>query len=140
MTLPAWRPLKDAPKTHVPVVVTGRGVPNVAIAFYDTMGWHLRGKWEQQLSEEGSDVIYAPIADTLELDRAVQSEIARAFGALIQAMVDAEYYLSLRGPNSSYDLIYADNADGTFRAGTRAFRGILHTAMGGRIPDEVPHD
>lgn len=76
----------------------------------------------------------------LELDRAVQSEIARAFGALIQAMVDGERCLShrRRGPESWYNTVYEDNADSDRRWGLRTFARILHTAMGGRIPDEVP--
>lgn len=75
-----------------------------------------------------------PTAETLELDRAVQSEIARAFGGLIQVMVDAEHYLSIRGPD------YADTADMYRRIGVRDFRRIIHTAMGGRIPDTTGTD
>lgn len=154
MTLPAWRPLKDAPHaTYYTSVGDERFIVHydlkealgeVSCAFADVAHGDADDVCDIELGvlvpiARGEDGPEGPVlAHVAELDRAVQSEIARAFGALIQAMVDAEYYLSLRGPNSSYDLIYADNADGTFRAGTRAFRGILHTAMGGRIPDEVP--
>lgn len=58
------------------------------------------------------------LAENKELDRAVQSEIARAFGELV--------WLSLHHHGA-----YVNQC-------IEIIAGILHPAMGGRIPDEVP--
>jgi hypothetical protein len=71
---------------------------------------------------------FAPIADTLELDRAVQFAIAIAFGQLVALLAD--------GMNCG------ECCGGSCRASQQAlamdFGRIVRTAMGGRIPDEVP--
>jgi hypothetical protein len=73
------------------------------------------------------------VAGPPELDRAVQSEIARAFGALIQAMMDGEDCFSMWWT----DEIASHHRDQIHQDAIRKVSTILHTAMGGRIPDEV---
>lgn len=132
MSIPAWRPLKDVPKDLSAYVDTDDGEQ---VAQWANGRWFYWGDERPRYLSE--DTPSLPIASTLELDRAIQSEIARAFGELIQAMVDAEHYLSIRGPNASCDLTYADTADKYRSNGVRAFRRIIRTALGGRIPDEA---
>lgn len=74
--------------------------------------------------------VYKPIADTYELDRAVQVKIAEAFGELLG---------HLRIASAAEPLADISPLCAIHRAeGLKRFARILHTAMGGRIPDEVP--
>lgn len=61
------------------------------------------------------------------LDRAVQSEVARAFGELLQGIKTA-------AAEEKSDL--HSRAKTTRGSGIRSFRTILHTAMSGPIPNE----
>jgi len=109
MTAPsAWRPLSEAPKDRA-IFVKCKGMRFVSPA-----------NDEFRCSHEGA--LFAPIADTYELDRAVQKAIAEAFGALIGILGTSEKCGS--SARAQLALTY--------------FRRSLHTAMGGRIPDEVP--
>lgn len=76
---------------------------------------------------------YAPIADTYELDRAVQVKIAEAFGALIDVLVQNEHAIDPYDDGGS-----SDCCDAHVTWAIQDVRRILHTSMGGRIPDEVP--
>ncbi len=109
MTAPsAWRPLSEAPKDRA-IFVKCKGMRFVSPANDDF-----------RCSHEGA--LFVPmVADTLELDRAVQKAVAEAFGELICRLVDE-----------------ADCANFRHWGALAAFRDILHTSMGGRIPDEVP--
>jgi len=130
MTLSAWRPLEDAPRDK-PVVVRGfaSASPVEFLAVFrdfwrhSRTGWHI-DEWQFE---------YRELADTYELDRAVQGEIARAFGELIQAMVDGEQCFSMWWT----DEIASLHRDQIQQDAIRKVASILHTATGGRIPDEV---
>lgn len=113
MTLSAWRPLKDAPRDKAIIIRDGHR--------------RLLAGTLPDAPHEGAE--FAPIADTYELDRAVQSEVARAFGELIAGCVLAESWVH---PTFAFE------RKRLRRAGIRAFRFLIHTSMGGRIPDEVP--
>lgn len=69
------------------------------------------------------------------LDRAVQTEIAHAFGELLAALVDDKRMriaAARRGrPGECFQL---------FGHALRDAARIIHTAMGGPIPDEVPRE
>lgn len=124
MTLSAWRPLKDAPKKDGAIVAVRRtyrldGDPTVphAVATCRGTAW----VWNDGDRVNISNREFVPIADTYELDRAVQVKIAEAFGEMIGRLTDE-----------------ADCANFRHWGALAAFRDILHTAMGGRIPDEVP--
>lgn len=133
MTAPsAWRPLSEAPKDKR-VVVDDLGDPRIA-------EWNeYWNNWEAESCEGryrlNNTQCYLPlVADTLELDRAVQSEIARAFGELIQAIQDGEDCFSMWWT----DEIAGHHRDQIHKDAIRKVATILHAAMGGRIPDEVP--
>lgn len=69
------------------------------------------------------------IARTKELDRAVQSEIARAFGELIEGVVRAHQH---DHPEFEY------TRRKFRREGIATCKRILHTSMGGPIPNSAP--
>lgn len=123
MTLSAWRPLKDAPRDKAIIIRDGHR-RLLAGALPDA-------------PHEGAE--FAPIADTYELDRAVQGEIARAFGELLGGLKVASRheYLARRAHPWSRSARERSATDHR-RNAVSNFRRILHTAMGGRIPDEVP--
>lgn len=128
MTLSAWRPLKAAPK-NLPAYVEDSNGTHVA-TWDDEWGYWLG----ERLCILSEDTLSLPIADTYELDRAVQGEIARAFGALIQAMVDGrECFERYSGEHAALMECEQLHQDAIRKVAT-----ILHTAMGGRIPGEVP--
>lgn len=137
MTPSAWRPLSEAPKNLPAYVENAHGV-HVA-------QWE--GEWVYYLGDSlltlSEDTLSLPIADTLELDRAVQSEIARAFGALLSRLLAASQQAHLAAfapPKQTWvKNRLLREANESRQRGLRAFSTILHTAMGGRIPDEVPH-
>jgi hypothetical protein len=62
------------------------------------------------------------VDDVLELDRAIQGEIARAFGTLLAGVKSATR------PTNQY-------ADTDLALALARTRNILHVCMGGRIPD-----
>ena len=129
MTLSAWRPLKDAPKNLPAYVETDNGTH---VAQWDGEWLYWPDDNPRYLSEDTPSL---PIADTYELDRAVQGEIVRAFTVILSVLVDDERMrigAARRGkPGECFQLF------GGYIL--REAAGILHTAMGGRIPDEVPH-
>lgn len=130
--LSAWRPLKDAPAEGTILVKLVDGQLKLATATVVTVGFCHHGGdpgWQEaawvdeagQVTPDDSIVGWLPIANTYELDRAVQKAIAEAFGELIGRLADE-----------------ADCANFRHWGALAAFRDILHTSMGGRIPDEVP--
>ena len=141
MTLSAWRPLKDAPHvTYYTSVGDERFIVHydlkealgeVSCAFADVAHGDADDVCDIELGilvpiargEEGSDG--PTLAHVAELDRAVQGEIARAFGELLAGVK------STSRPTNQY-------ADVDWHSALARTRTILHTAMGGRIPDEVP--
>jgi hypothetical protein len=140
MTLSAWRPLKDAPTTGIVTVKTP--IYGLVIAYYepqDEYWFHWYGGLAHELT---GNELCTTIADTLELDRAVQSEIARAFGELLGGLLAAsqqEHLASFAPPKQTWvKKRLLREANESRQRGLRAFSAILHTAMGGRIPDEVP--
>lgn len=136
MTLPAWRPLKDAPQNLPAYVETNSGVH---VATWDDEWGYWLGEELRILSE---DTLSLPIADALELDRAVQGEIARAFGALLSRLLASsqqEHLATFAPPKQVWvKKRLLREANESRQRGLRAFASILHTSMGGRIPDEVP--
>lgn len=135
MTLSAWRPLKDAPKdSDIVVRHTDGGAPY--IAEYKILSG--TGRWENAqngrvLNPLRESFEFVPIADTYELDRAVQVKIAEAFGALIDVLVQNEHAIDPYDDGGS-----SDCCDAHVTWAIQDVRRILHTSMGGRIPDEVP--
>lgn len=149
MTISAWRPLKDAPHvTYYTSVGDERFIVHydlkealgeVSCAFADVAHGDADDVCDIELGilvpiargEEWSDG--PTLAHVAELDRAVQGEIARAFGELLAALVDDERMriaAARRGrPGECFQL---------FGHALRDAALIIHTAMGGRIPDEVP--
>ncbi len=122
MTLSAWRPLKDAPKNLPAYVETSNGTH---VATWDDEWGYWLGERLCILSEE---TLSLPIADTYELDRAVQVGVAIAFGQLIDALVMARALRHIG--NDGWANIQQSEAVQALKR--------LHVAMGGRIPDEVP--
>lgn len=117
MTAPsAWRPLSEAPRIFA-ARYTVRANGHETEVEYNTIGWRTgNGKYlDETKCEYRAEV---------ELDRAIQSEIARAFGTLIGGVKSAAR------PSNQYAEVDAHHA--IIRA-----REILHTALGGRIPDHV---
>lgn len=97
MNISAWRPLKDVPKACGVIVVRGLGMDRVAM-YREGDGEDVK-RWRVFNEPEISPLIeplweYAPVADTYELDRAVQYAVAIAFGQLIGALMTAR---ALRG-------------------------------------------
>ena len=133
MTAPsAWRPLSEAPVagTILARLTSGELARATAAVVHVGRDYDGGGGWPEAawVNEDTGQIIrdddlvgWLPIADTLELDRAVQKAVAEAFGELICRLVDE-----------------ADCANFRHWGALAAFRDILHTAMGGRIPDEVP--
>lgn len=133
MTLSAWRPLKDAPKNLPAYVETSNGAH---IAQWDGEWAYWPGEYPCALYDDTPSL---PIADTLELDRAVQSEIARAFGELLGGLKVASHHARLASQAHSWPRFAREqSATDHRRNAVSNFRRILHTSMGGRIPDEVP--
>lgn len=91
----------------------------------------------------GEDGPEGPVlAHVAELDRAVQSEIARAFGEMVKRLLIASqsaHLASFSPPKQEWTRKQlAQKARDHQRLAVTRFAAILHTAMGGRIPDEVP--
>lgn len=140
MTLSAWRPLKDAPFEGTILAKLADGQLKLATATVVTVGFCRHGGdpgWQEAAWVDEGDrqipddsiVGWLPIADTYELDRAVQYAVAIAFGQLVALLAD--------GMNCG------ECCGGGCRASQQAlaiedFGRIVRTAMGGRIPDEVP--
>jgi hypothetical protein len=123
MTAPsAWRPLSEAPKNLPAYVETDHGCH---VAQWD-------GEWvyypDENLRRLSEDALSLPIADTLGLDRAVQSEIARAFGQLIEALVMVRTLRDVG--NDGWADVHQSEAIQALKK--------LRVPFGGRIPDEVP--
>ncbi len=129
MTAPsAWRPLSEAPKDRA-IFVKCKGMRFVSPA-----------NDEFRCSHEGA--LFVPmVADTLELDRAVQKAVAEAFGALLSRLLAAsqqEHLASFAPPKQTWvKKRLLREANESRQRGLRAFSAILHTSMGDRIPDEV---
>jgi hypothetical protein len=136
MTLTAWRPLKDAPKNLPAYVETSNGTH---IAQWDGEWAYWPDENPRTLSEDTPSL---PIADTLELDRAVQVKIAEAFGALLSRLLASsqqEHLATFAPPKQVWvKKRLLREANESRQRGLCAFASILHTSMGGRIPDEVP--
>lgn len=131
--LSAWRPLSEAPKSLPAYVETGHGCH---VAQWDGEWVYYPDENPRRLSEDTPSL---PIADTYELDRAVQGEIARAFGELLGPLCMANRIEAFAAANPAFEHEAHTLAVVSHRReALRNFRRILHTAMGGRIPDEVP--
>lgn len=125
MTLSAWRPLKDAPRDKDVVTASYGGLR--VIVWDEGRGWGYQASWGWR-SVDVETTEYVPIADTLELDRAVQFAVAIAFGQLIDALVMARALRNI-GNDGWADIQQSEVVQALKR---------LHVSMGGRIPDEVP--
>jgi dihydrofolate reductase len=126
------RPLSEMPSTH-PVVVLSGSKLDIA---YPGRTPENGVQWTKYYGDNADKPVQlAPtteawcIARTKELDRAVQSEIARAFGELIEGVVRAHQH---DHPEFEY------TRRKFRRDGIATCKRILHTSMGGPIPDEVP--
>ena len=144
MTLSAWRPLKDAPVegTILARLTSGELARATAAVVHVGRDYDGSGGWPEAawVNEDTGQVIrdddlvgWLPIADTLELDRAVQGEIARAFGELLGGLKVASQQ-ARSWSRFAREQVATDHR----RNAVSNFRRILHTSMGGRIPDEVP--
>jgi len=158
MTLSAWRPLKDAPHaTYYTSVGDERFIVHydlkealgeVSCAFADVAHGDADDVCDIELGvlvpiARGEDGPEGPVlAHVAEIDRAVQSEIARAFGALIgllSAASQQEHLAAFSPPKQAWvGKSLRRKADGFRKRALFDFRRILHLSMGGRIPDEVP--
>lgn len=82
------------------------------------------------------------------LDRAVQAEVARAFGELLQVFVNNAYHLERRAERRAIGEVselYNDESLEQYNSEDAAdalveFGRALHVIFGGRIPDEVPRE
>lgn len=134
MNLSAWRPLKDAPKVWGVIVVRGLGMDRVAM-YREGDGEDVK-RWRVFNEPEISPLIeplweYAPVADTYELDRAVQILVVQAFTMLFAGMQN----LVIARENPCRSRPFAEQYVGYC---IRQAAPIMHVAFGGRIPDEVP--
>lgn len=136
MTSPsAWRPLSEAPRIYaIRHIVRAKG--HETVAEYNYLGWRMdSGKYIDETQWE--------YRAEVELDRAVQVKIAEAFGALLSRLLAAsqqEHLASFAPPKQTWvKKRLLREANESRRRGLHAFCRILHTSMGGRIPDEVPH-
>lgn len=125
MSISTWRPLKDAPTKDGTIVAVrriyrsdGESRAPHAVATCRGRAWF----WNDGDRVNVINWEFAPIADTLELDRAIQGEIARAFGTLLAGVKSATR------PTNQY-------ADTDLVLALTRTRNILHVCMGGRIPD-----
>lgn len=135
MTLPAWRPLKDAPVegTILARLTSGELARATAAVVHVGRDYDGSGGWPEAawVNEDTGQVIrdddlvgWLPIADTYSrLLASSQQEHLATFAPPKQVWVKKRL---LREANESR------------QRGLRAFASILHTSMGGRIPDEVP--
>lgn len=137
MSSSVWRPMADAPAEGKILIKTADGRLHLATATVIHVGrcpCDGSGGWEEaawvdenyQPIPEEDMVGWCHVALVPELDRAAQGEIVRAFGVLL--------YGVKRGASPTNPYTEVDIHDAIIRT-----RLILHTAMGGRIPDEVPH-
>lgn len=155
MTLSAWRPLKDAPHaTYYTSVGDERFIVHydlkealgeVSCAFADVAHGDADDVCDIELGvlvpiARGEDGPEGPVlAHVAELDRAVQGEIARAFGELLGGLRVASQHARLASQAHSWSRFAREqSATDHRRNAVSNFRRILHTSMGGRIPDEVP--
>jgi len=131
-----WRPMVDAPDDGKVVIKTADERLHLATATVITVGrcsCDGSGGWQEaawvdenfQPIPEEDMVGWCHVALVQELDRAVQGEIVRAFGVLLSGVKSGAR------PTNQY-------AEADVHTAIVRTHRILHTAMGGRIPDEVP--
>jgi hypothetical protein len=117
-----WRPLNEAPRViNVRHVVRYAALRRSTVTLCTASGWQCvpTGRYlDEALWEYRAEI---------ELDRAVQVKIAEALGELIQAMKDGHWCSS------------ANDRDFLQRRGLVKAAHILHTCMGGPIPDNPPN-
>lgn len=128
--LSAWRPLQEAPKDK-PVVVDS-SMDGMVVAFYgEASGWfYWRAGTPQSL---GKLEPYKPIAEAIELDRAVQILIVQAIAELIAKVQFAEdrkrRETARRWAKSGHDRA-TRLAERTKAVSIRQFAWRLHQAFG----------
>lgn len=136
MEIYAWKPLSKAPKVWSVIAVRGLGMDRIAMYREgdgeDVKRWRVFNEPEiSPLNEALWE--YAPIAETLELDRAVQLLIVQAIGELIAKVQFAEdrkkQETARRRSKSGHDRA-ARLAEQTKAVGIRNFAHRIHVAFG----------